>query len=157
MVQIQDCVSAAETSRDIAFCAHTILHKDEILEVRDAESDPRFADSLLVTADPHIRFYAGAPLVSPEGHALGALCVMDCAPRVLSAEALAALRALSRHVVASLELRRKARELATEVNALQRTESLLRQQFDQLSANREKDEEHIALAEKSRRALLSVL
>jgi signal transduction histidine kinase/GAF domain-containing protein/ActR/RegA family two-component response regulator len=150
-------VSAAETSRDIAFCAHTILHQDEILEVRDAETDPRFADSLLVTADPHIRFYAGAPLVSPEGHALGALCVMDRAPRILSAEELAALRALSRHVVASLELRRQARELEADAVARQRSETLLRQQFDQLRANKMEGERHFALAEKSRRALLSVL
>ena len=72
--------------------------------MRDAESDPRFADSPLVTTEPHVRFYAGAPLVTPGGQAIGALCVMDRAPRELTAEQLAALRALSRRVVAQLEL-----------------------------------------------------
>lgn len=129
-------ISAAETSRDIAFCAHTILQPHQVLEVHDAGADPRFADSPLVTEDPHIRFYAGAPLVTEAGHALGALCVMDTAPRNLTVDQLAALEALSRRVVAQLELRRQTRELARR----------------EQEANR-----LLALAEKTRRALLSVL
>jgi len=150
-------LGAAETSRDIAFCAHTILHKDEVMEVRDAENDPRFADNTLVTGDPHVRFYAGAPLVTLDGHALGALCVMDRKPRTLTPEQLAALRALSRHVVSQLELRRQTNELAKEFGERQQTETRLRQQFDQLAASEQETARLLAIAEKSRHALLSVL
>jgi PAS domain S-box-containing protein len=150
-------ISEAETPRDIAFCAHAILHKDEVLEVRDAKADPRFADNLLVTGDSHVRFYAGTPLVTPGGQALGALCVMDTAPRTLTAGQRAALRALSRHVVAQLELRRQARELAREVAVRQRGETRLRRQLDQLSAAKAETDRLLTVAHKSRWALLSVL
>jgi len=136
-------VTAQETARDIAFCAHTILHKDEILEIRDAETDPRFKESPLVTSDPHIRFYAGAPLVSPGGHALGALCVMDRTPHTLTEEQREAMRTLGRHVVAQMELRRKSRELEI--------------QFDLLSKNKQEADGLLVIAGKTRRALLSVL
>ncbi|MEO8343759.1 MAG: diguanylate cyclase, partial [Gallionella sp.] len=99
-------VNITETSRDIAFCAHAILYSDGILEVRDMQRDPRFSDNPLVATEPNLRFYAGAPLVAPEGLALGTLCVLDYEPRVLNAKQRNALRALSRTVVAELELRR---------------------------------------------------
>ena len=150
-------MSATETSRDIAFCAHTILHKDQVFEVRDAQLDPRFADNELVTKNPHVRFYAGAPLVAPDGHALGALCVMDRVPRRLSAEQLNALRAISRHVVAQLELQRQSRELANQNADRQWAQILVQQQFARASANKKEADRLLALAEKSRRAILSVL
>lgn len=96
---------APETPRRGAFCAHTIL-EDQPLVVRDASADGRFGDSPLVTSDPNVRFYAGVPLMTPKGHAVGALCVMDKVPRELSAEQLEALRLLGRQAVAQLELRR---------------------------------------------------
>lgn len=99
-------LSATETSRDVAFCAHAIFNPDDLLEVRDAQLDLRFSDNPLVITDPHIRFYAGAPLVAPDGVALGTLCVIDRVPRVLSDEQKASLRALSRTVISQLELRR---------------------------------------------------
>ena len=149
-------LSAAETSRDIAFCAHAILHRDEVLEVRDAEADPRFVDSTLVTEE-NLRFYAGAPLVTRDGHALGALCVMDRSPRKLTPEQLAALRALSRNVVAQLELRRQTRELTREFAERQAAEARRRQQFDQLADSERETSRLLAVAEQSRRVLLSVL
>ena len=90
--------TAAATPRDSAFCAHTILKRD-LLIISDASADERFASNPLVTSDPGIRFYAGAPLVTPEGHALGALCVIDRQPRELTPEQAQALRILSHQVM----------------------------------------------------------
>ncbi len=150
-------LEATETAREVAFCAHTILNRHEVLEVSDASADPRFADSPLVTADPHIRFYAGAPLVTPDGQALGALCVMGREPRVLTEDQRAALRALSRQAVAQLELRRQAAQLAREVGERRHAEGLLSPQVEELSASKAEAERLLALGERSRRALLSVL
>ena len=104
-------VTISETSRDISFCAHCIL-SDDLFIVPDAAKDKRFKDNPLVTTNPKIRFYAGAPLVAPSGHVLGSLCVMDKVPRKLRTEQQQALRVLAHHVVSQLELRRHARELA---------------------------------------------
>jgi GAF domain-containing protein len=98
-------LTVSETSRDVAFCAKAILQSD-ILEVRDATQDERFRDNPFVLAEPHIRFYAGAPLITEDGYALGTLCVIDQKPRELEAEQREALKALSRLVVAQLEFRR---------------------------------------------------
>ncbi len=101
---------APETSRDIAFCAHAI-HQSDVFVVSDTFTDPRFIDNPLVTGDPHIRFYAGAPLITPEGLAIGTLCAIDREPRTLSPEQITALQTLARQVVAQLELRRLSKEL----------------------------------------------
>jgi two-component system, cell cycle sensor histidine kinase and response regulator CckA len=102
--------AAAETPRETSFCGHAILGRD-LFVVADAAADDRFADNPLVTGDPHVRFYAGTPLVTSAGHALGTLCVMDRVPRTLSPSQQNALRVLGRQVMAQLELRRQAREL----------------------------------------------
>lgn len=105
-------VDVQETPRDVAFCAHAILSPKEPLVVPDATQDPRFADNPFVAQEPHIRFYAGIPLVTLEGQALGTLCVVDYQPRQLRPEQLEQLKALAHQVVAQLELRRTLRELA---------------------------------------------
>jgi GAF domain-containing protein len=102
-----------QTPRDVAFCAHAILEPDDLFVVPDAHEDPRFATNPLVRDEPHIRFYAGAPLISPEGMPLGTLCVFDRTPRHLSPEQARALGALAREVVVHLELRRTVAALSS--------------------------------------------
>ncbi|MEO8483750.1 MAG: PAS domain S-box protein [Acidobacteriota bacterium] len=99
-----------ETPRDVSFCGHAILQSD-VFVIPDATCDPRFADNPWVTGDLHVRFYAGAPLVDSDGHRLGTLCLMDRRTRQLTRRQEEALRALSRQVVAQINLRRQARDL----------------------------------------------
>jgi signal transduction histidine kinase/CheY-like chemotaxis protein len=103
-------LDATETSRDIAFCAHAI-HQLEIFQVEDTLLDERFFDNPLVTDGPKIRFYAGTPLVSPEGHAIGTLCAIDSKPHSLNPNQINALEVLGRNVISQMELRKKIRLL----------------------------------------------
>lgn len=103
-------LETCQTARRDAFCAHAIM-SPEVFIVPDAKQDSRFADNPLVLGEPHIRFYAGAPLTAPNGHHLGALCVIDRIPRRLSDEQLQALRILSRQVVAQLVLGKQLQDL----------------------------------------------
>jgi GAF domain-containing protein len=105
-------IDVRETSKDVSFCAHAIKQTGLFI-VADAAHDPRFAKNPLVTGEPNIRFYAGSPLISPDGYALGTLCVIDKVPRQLRPDQEQALKILSRHVVTQLELRRRSKELNT--------------------------------------------
>ena len=96
-----------QTPRGSSLCAHA-MHGETVMQVPDARLDPRFADNPLVLGEPHIRFYAGAPLVSPSGQPLGSLCVIDRKPGLLTPAQCEGLLTLARHVVGLLELRQHA-------------------------------------------------
>lgn len=98
-------LSIDQTPREQAFCAHALLQPEQVLLVNDALTDARFADNKLVLGPPYIRFYAGVPLVTKSGVALGSLCVIDTQPRKFDLAMTAALSCLGRQVMAQLELR----------------------------------------------------
>ncbi len=117
-------LEVAETSRDQSFCHHAILGSG-LFVVADTHLDERFQANPLVTGDPHVRFYAGMPLETPEGYRLGTICVLDRQPRVLSIKQTEALEALGRLVVDQLELRLHAAELRLAAERLQASEERL--------------------------------
>jgi GAF domain-containing protein len=98
-------VSVSQTDREIAFCS-TAIQQSDVFVVPNALQDERFRNNPLVVGEPNVRFYAGAPLINEDGLALGTICVVDRVPRELGADQRAALQALSRRVLAQLELRR---------------------------------------------------
>lgn len=156
----------AESERDISFCGHAIL-EPEFFIVPDAQQDPRFRDNPWVIGEPGIRFYAAAPLRTPDGHALGTLCVIDREPREMHPDHQQALRILSRQVMAQFELRRRTRESEALQQAHEQIVAARRQEISdaeriQLDRTRLADAEltgrHLLeTAEQSRRALLSIL
>jgi GAF domain-containing protein len=138
-------ITVNETSRDISFCAHAIKQQ-ELFIIPDATKDLRFSNNPLVTSDPKIRFYAGAPLITPDGHALGTLCVIDKVPRDLRLEQQQALRVLARHVMTQLEIRRHAKDL-NEAREARETAS---EELDKLKAENAKLKRELEKLKKSK-------
>jgi GAF domain-containing protein len=126
-------LEATETPRALAFCDHAIRGHD-VMVVADAAHDVRFRANPLVTGDPHIRFYAGAPLITPDGFALGTICAIDRAPRELSPRDSAILTALAAQVVHELEVRAALGELYREVAEGRRTARTLQGEGARLEA-----------------------
>jgi anti-sigma regulatory factor (Ser/Thr protein kinase) len=117
-------LEASETSRSVSFCAHAI-QQSGLFIIPDALDDARFRDNPFVQGEPHVRFYAGAPLVARNGEALGTLCVIDRRPRTLTADQQEALQALARQVEAQFELRRDIDELRVALERIDTLSALL--------------------------------
>jgi len=115
-------VNVSETPREVSFCA-TAIEQPDLFVVPDASKDPRFSTNPFVVSDPKIRFYAGAPYTSSDGHPLGTLCVVDIVPRQLTSSQKNALLALSRQVQAQFELRKNLIELRAALEARERAEA----------------------------------
>ena len=120
------------TPREISFCSHAILVPDDVMVVPDARLDPRFAGNPLVTGDAGIVFYAGAPIVSPTGEAIGSLCVADRRPRKLNLRQLQLLRGLANQAMVQLELRRSLTNLEAVMESQSRYVSKLEQHQQKL-------------------------
>ena len=117
-------VDVKESSRSVSFCAHAIL-QEGVFTIPDALNDARFCDNPFVKGDPHIRFYAGAPITMQDGAALGTLCVLDYVPRKLTQDQNNALMALGRQVAAQLELRRNLEELRVALDGIETLSALI--------------------------------
>ncbi len=113
------------TSKEIAFCAHAIAQKCDIMVVNDARADERFHDNPLVTGDLNVVFYAGVPLINPEGYALGTICVIDHEVKDLTQTQIDALKILGKQALHQLELRKKLKELEHANGALAEANSFI--------------------------------
>jgi len=122
-----------QTERNHGFCAYAIIEPGHVMLINDATTDERFADNALLLADPSLRFYAGAPLVTSTGASIGTLCVIDRIPRGLTAGQQEALQALSRLVMAHLELRRLTAGLEDEIEIRRQHEGHLELELKRIS------------------------
>jgi serine phosphatase RsbU (regulator of sigma subunit) len=125
-------IDAKETSREVSFCQYAIMN-NQVMEVKNATEDPRFMNNPLVTGNPNIRFYAGAPLQAPNGHNIGTLCVIDDKPMELTTAQKEILRQLAAEVTARMELKKKNKELQQLNESLQQTLENLKETQHQLA------------------------
>ena len=117
-------LDVTETHRNVSFCNHA-MQDTKLMVVPDAQVDDRFANNSLVTGEPNIRFYAGAPLTTKDGYGIGALCAIDRVPRTLTDAQSKALEALARQLMSQLEARRSAFELAEALEQINVLEGLI--------------------------------
>jgi PAS domain S-box-containing protein len=122
-------VESSDVPRAHSFCAVAIGQREPMI-VEDTLADPRFVDNPLVTGEPHLRFYAGVPLITPDGLAIGSLCVCDRVPRSLTRQQTSYLEVLARQVMSQLELRYAVAQLQREMTRRTRTETFLRDSED---------------------------
>lgn len=120
-------IDVQQTPRAHAFCAHTIIDPTGVMVVSNAREDQRFAENPLVTGDPNIAFYAGISLLTPEGMALGSLCVIDTVPRKLDEQQIWSLKVLGKQVIAQMELRKKLLLLCETNRRLAETNQFMQQ------------------------------
>lgn len=119
-------VDIQQTPRAVSFCNYTIMDPGNVLVVPDMREDARFSQNPLVTGEPHAVFYAGAPLVTPDGYVLGSICLLDGKANDLTGEQRAALKGLAQQVVARLELQKKLKELSLTQEKLQKANKSLK-------------------------------
>lgn len=125
-------LNVRETERCHSFCSHAITEPEKLMQIENALEDQRFHENPLVTGEPHIRFYAGVPLVNEDGYALGSLCVIDQNIKALNETQKKALKTLAKQVVDKLALRKKIFELESTQRALQSTEKSLQESNDKV-------------------------
>jgi signal transduction histidine kinase len=146
-----------ETHRDIAFCTHAIRDPAHLFVVEDTLQDSRFWDNPLVTGDPNIRFYAGHPLATPSGHALGTLCVIGNKPNSLTPEQRETLRLLGNQVVIQLELRRALKRAAEAQDQFKESERQREDLIKKLTRSNQELEEFAHVASHDLKAPLRVI
>ena len=143
-------LTVSETGRDSAFCGYSILDVGNVFVVPDASADIRFADNPLVVGQPHIRFYAGAPIVSSDGHAFGSICAIDDKPRQMTAEQTKSLQILAAQCMTQLELKQRVTRLTDTLTQLQETKRQLRQSKEQAESAQRQAERAREQAERAK-------
>lgn len=125
-------IDSEQTPREDAFCAYAICNPNQVMVVEDATQDDRFQDNPYVTDDPNVRFYAGAPLTTPNGRGIGTICAIHDEPRGLTGKQKRALQALGNQVMMQLELRRRSKELKAAKKELETVNEELRSSNEEL-------------------------